>query len=187
MLAAFAILASASAHDFSQSESTIDIDGRAVRVQFSVNLLELPDVDTSGDGRVSYDELDRAIERVVGLVKGHFAVRAPDEAGRIAVDRYDFVDDHVLRMDMRYEFDHRLGAIDVTSTIDALAGPMHQHFLTARVNGELVRAVLDAANRSTRLDPRRVTPGRLTAVGLAALALGVLAAFRWRARQKTGC
>ena len=187
LLAALALGASLSAHDFSQSESTIELGvpgaTGTVRVRLSLNLLEIPDVDTSRDGRVSYDELEQVIERVVALVKDHYTVGAPGPPSRVAVDRHEIVDDHVLRLEMRYEFGDDVTRIDVASTFDTLFGPMHQHFVTASVNGELRRAVLDAANRSAQFDAGRVTPGRLAAVGLALLGVGLLAAFRMRSRH----
>ena len=186
LVAALALSAFVFAHDFSQSESTIEIDGpggpgnNIVRVRLSLNLLELPDVDASRDGRVSYDELEEVIERVVALVKEHYTVGAPDPPTRTVVDRHEIVDDHVLRLDIRYAFGHDVKRVDLASTLDALLGPTHQHFLTARINGELRRAVLDATNRTAHFDASRVTLGRLAAVGLALLGLGLLAAYRMR-------
>ena len=69
------------AHDFSQSESAIEIDGAIVRVRIGVNLLEMPGVDANGDQRVSYDELDESIERVFAAIKEHLTLRAPETAG----------------------------------------------------------------------------------------------------------
>ena len=53
------------AHDFSQSESTLTIDGSTVVVQLRLNLLEFPGIDANGNGVISYEELDAGIERVV--------------------------------------------------------------------------------------------------------------------------
>ena len=178
----FALTAHAAAHDFSQSESTIEIAGHEVRVRLSLNLLEFPGVDTVRDGRVSYDELEDALERLFGLVKEHFTVSAPDPASRIVVDRHGIVDDHVLQMDLRYQFGHDVTRVEVQSTLDVLAGPTHQHFVTARIDGGWQRAVLDATNRSAHFnfDPSRVTPGRMLTVALAALGVGLLGFYRIR-------
>ena len=182
-LASLVLSASVSAHDFSQSESTIEIAGDDVRVRLSLNLLEVPDVDTNRDGRVSYDEIEEAIERVFGLVKEHYTLRAPDPPARIVVDRYEIVDDHVARLDMRYRFGHEVMRVEVASTFDALLGPTHQHFVTARIHGGLMRAVLDATSRSARFDASRVTPGRIVTVVLALLGIGLLGAYRMRPRS----
>jgi len=182
LIVVLVLTAGTTAHDFSQSESTIEIAGPDVRVRLSLNLLELPDVDISRDGRVSYDELDHAIERVFGLVKAHFTVRAPDPVARVRVDRHAIVEDHVLQMDLRYQFSHLVTSIDVESTLDALMGATHQHFATAKINGELQRVVLDASNQSAHFDASRVTMGRIGVVLFAGVALALLAWYRRKPR-----
>lgn len=168
------------AHDFSQSESTLTIDGSTVSVQLRLNLLEFPGVDANGNGVVSYDELDAGIERVFAAVKEHYVLGAPGSPVRILVERHDIVDDHVLQMDVRYDFAADVAGLDVTSTLDALLGPMHQHMLTTRLNGETTRAVLDADNRRVHLDRSRITRGRIAAVLGALVAIVLLAWFRRR-------
>jgi len=169
-----------SGHDFSQSESTLTIDGPSVKARLNLNLLELPYVDTSRNGVVSYEELDAAIERVFGAVKQHYVLGAPDPPLRALVERSEIIEDHVLQMDVRYDFSHEVGELDVTSTLDALFGPTHQHFLTARLAGETSRTVLDAANGRVHLDRSRVTPGRIAAMIGAVLGIALLAWLRRR-------
>src|SRR5580700_10964028 len=62
------------AHDFSRSESRVEIHGREVRVALSLNLLELSGVDTNADGVISYDELDRAIDGIYAQIKLHYVL-----------------------------------------------------------------------------------------------------------------
>jgi hypothetical protein len=168
------------AHDFSQSESTLTLDGPTVNVQLRLNLLDFPGVDANGNGVVSYEELDAAIERVFAAVKEHYVLGAPDAPLRILVERYEIVDDHVLQMGVRYDFAAEVHQLDVTSTLDVLFGPMHQHIVTTRLSGETSRTVLDAGNRRAHLDRSRITPWRIAAVMGAVFGITLLAWFRRR-------
>ena len=180
-VAAALIAVGAEAHEFSQSDSTLEFDGAAIRVRFRINLLEVKEVDANGDGRVSYDELDRSIERVFAAIKDHYTIGAPEPAGQIVAEKYQIADDHVLQIEIRHTFDADVRRLDITATLDALLGPAHQHLVTAGVNGELRRAVLDASNRRVTFETGRVTAGRIIAVVIAALGLLALAAYRLRA------
>ena len=168
------------AHDFSQSESTLALDGASVNVRLRLNLLEFPGVDRNGNGAVSYEELDAAIERVVAAVKEHYVLGAPDAPLRVLVERHEIVDDHVLQMSVRYDFARDVRQLDVTSTLDVLFGPMHQHIVTTRLHGETSRTVLDAGNRRAHLDRSRITPWRIAAAIGAVFVIGLLAWFRRR-------
>ena len=172
------------AHDFSQSESRLEFAGNDVRVQLRLNLLELKDVDRNVDRRVSYDELDQAIEQVFATIKSHYVVAAEAEPSRISAEKFQIVDDHVLQIDIRYAFDRRVRHLDVTSRFDAVLGPAHQHFATAVVNGERRRSVLDSANRTMTIETGRVTVGRVAVVVGAALGLALLGAYRLRQRSR---
>lgn len=158
----------------------LSIDGSTVNVRLSLNLLELPYVDANGNAVVSYDELDAAIDRVFAAVKEHYVLGAPEPPLRTVVERHQIVEDHVLQMDVRYDFPHAVTQLEVTSTLDALLGPTHQHLLSARLDGETSRAVLDAGNRQVHLDASRVTRWRIAAGAGAALAIALLAWFRRR-------
>src|SRR5258708_2257160 len=59
-------------HDISASQSRIDLQGRIARANIRVNLLELKYVDVNGNGVVSYDELDAAIDRVYNDIKQNY-------------------------------------------------------------------------------------------------------------------
>jgi hypothetical protein len=168
------------AHEFSQSESALVVDGRSVTARIDLNLLEFPDVDADRSGIVSYEELDRAIERVVAAVKEHFVLGAPEPPADFVVERHEIVEDHVLRMDVRYGFAHDVRRLDVTSTLDALFGPMHQHFVTATMAGEIGRTVLDAGNSRVSFDQSRVIFRRAATVIGAVLVLAGLVWFRRR-------
>ena len=129
---------------------------------------------------MSYEELDAAIERVVASVKEHYVLGAPGAPLRILVERHEIVDDHVIDMQVRYDFAGDVRQLDVTSTFDTLFGSMHQHILRTRLAGETSRTVLDAANRRAHLDRSRITRWRVAAVIGAVLGIALLAWFRRR-------
>jgi hypothetical protein len=60
-------------HDLSRSESILEIDNALVRVRFTINLLEIDDVDANRDERVSYEEPDRSIERIFGAITQQYS------------------------------------------------------------------------------------------------------------------
>jgi hypothetical protein len=177
-------VATADGHEFSQTEATIQVEGTSVRVRLGINLLELKGVDGNGDMRVSYDELDRAIERVFGSIKEHYTLGAPAPPARIVAERSEIFDDHVLQINLLYTFSDTVRTLQVTSTFDALLGPTHQHLATAMVNGQPIRAVLDASNPTMTVELRRVTTARILAVLAAAAGLLALAAYRMTARRR---
>ena len=179
-----ALAASIHAHDFSTSESSIEIDGSTVRARVRVNLLEFPGTDVNGDQWISYDELDKNIEVVFGLIKKHYTLTAPDAPAGIVADRYQIVEDHVLQIDIRYTFGHAVRQVDLQSTLDAIFGPTHQHLARAAIAGEVQREILDASNRTAYFDARRVTPVRILAVIAAALGLAGLGVYRYRATRR---
>lgn len=172
------------AHAFSQSESRLAIDGRTVRVRLSLNLLEMKGVDANQDQRVSYDELDNAIEPLFAAVKEHYTLRAPELPRRVVAEKYQIIDDHVLQIDMLQTFERDVRRLEATSNLDALLGPAHQHLATAIVNGEPRRAVLDAANRTLIVEVARVTVGRIVTVVLAVAGLLLLIAYRLKQRPR---
>jgi hypothetical protein len=77
-LLALACVMPLSAHDLARSESRLDVQGRDIGCSLTVDLLEFPAVDVDGNGKISYEELDRSIASVFARVKEHFVLRAPD-------------------------------------------------------------------------------------------------------------
>src|SRR2546422_634208 len=67
-----ACIGTAGGHDISRSESLIEVHGREVDVVLRLDLLALRYVDANGDDRVSYDELDNAIDRIYADVRRHY-------------------------------------------------------------------------------------------------------------------
>jgi hypothetical protein len=172
------------AHEFSQTESTIEVDGTAARARIGINLLEIDGVDTNGDMQVTYEELDRAIERVFETIKQHYTLGAPGPPLRIAAEKPELLDGHVLMIDLVHTFPTAVRTLQVTSTFDTLLGPTHQHYATAIVDGERIRSVLRASNRTMTLEFQRVTLARLLTVLGAGAGLLLLAAYRLKSNRQ---
>ena len=170
----------ARAHDLSQSESRIEIDGSTVRVRLTIDLLEIPDVDADRDGRVSYEELDSAIERTFDRIKQHFQLRAATMPERIVLDRHRIVDDHMLEADLRYTFNQEVRRLDVTSTFSAIMRPGHRHLATVTGKRAVHQAVLDSSNPTTTFVPPGITFNRILATLAGLLGLVCVAVYRLR-------
>jgi hypothetical protein len=171
------------AHDFSQSESLVEVSARTVRARIRVNLLEIAGVDANLDQRVSYEELDRAIERVYAAIADHYLLRAPAAPDRTVAERYEIGDDHVLQLVVAQTFGSEVREVQVTSRFDALFGPAHQHLVTVMVNGVPERAVLDASNRTATFDLGVLNRQTILATAAAVVGLAVLALYRSRSRR----
>jgi hydrogenase/urease accessory protein HupE len=142
----FSLCQPASAHDLSRSESRIDVNGREVRVEFKLNLLELRYVDKKGTGFISYDELDDSIARIYADVKQHYILRGPDSPTSITLVRYRVIEDHVLEMELLYQFSQVVTRLQVTSTLGEITQPAHQHLASANLDGTTYEAILNTAN-----------------------------------------
>ena len=138
----------ASSHDVSQSESRIEVHGRDVRVTFRFNLLELSYVDVNRNGFISYDELDNSIERVYADIKQHYGLRGPALPTQVTLEKYGVVENHVLDMELVYQFPQDVNKLEVTSTLYQITQPDHQHLTSAKLNGTTHEAVLNSANPS---------------------------------------
>jgi hydrogenase/urease accessory protein HupE len=142
----FVVWQPAYAHDLSRSESRIDVNGREARVEFKLNLIELRYVDKKGSGFISYDELDDSIARIYADVKQHYILRGPSSPTSITLVRYRVIEDHVLEMELLYEFSQVVTDLQVTSTLAEITQPAHQHLASANLNGTTYEAILNTAN-----------------------------------------
>ncbi len=136
----------ASAHDMPRSESRVEVHGREVRVALKLNLLELGGVDANGDGGISYDELEGAIDRIYPQIKNHYVVGMPDPPTRIVLVRYGLSEGHVLDLDLLYTFPRDVTELQISSTLHRILQPGHQHLSSVDFDGDLHEGVLDAAN-----------------------------------------
>jgi hydrogenase/urease accessory protein HupE len=130
----------------SRSESRIDINGREVRVEFKLNLLELGYVDKRGTGFISYDELDDSIVRIYSDVKQHYVLRAPELPNSITLVKYRVIEDHVVDMELVYQFPEAVTQLSVSSTLADMTQPSHQHLTSANLNGATYEAILNREN-----------------------------------------
>ena len=133
-------------HEMSRSESRIDINGREVRVEFKLNLLELGYVDKRGTGFISYDELDDSIVRIYSDVKQHYVLRAPELPNSITLVKYRVIEDHVVDMELVYQFPEAVTQLSVSSTLADMTQPSHQHLTSANLNGATYEAILNREN-----------------------------------------
>lgn len=135
-----------SGHDVPRSESRIEVSGREVRVAFRLSLLDLGYVDTNGNGVISYDELDDSVGRVYADIKQHYILKSPALPIQVTLERYGVTEDHMLDAELVYQFPQEVTQLSLTSTLDQITRPGHQHFASATLNGTIHEAVLNAEN-----------------------------------------
>ena len=138
----------ARAHPFSQSASVLVVSGREVRARLTLDLLDfhqLPDIDRNRDNRISYVELDDAIERIYTAVAQHYSVRSAGDPLETTVERYQLADETRVRLDILYRFAGEVTTIDVTSTLDLITQPNHRHLISVRSGPITHEAVLEVS------------------------------------------
>ena len=145
----------AQAHPFSQSGSRLVVSGPDVRASLTINLLDfhsMPDIDKNRDNRISYPELDEAIERIHAAVSQHFVVRSSGGLIQTTVERYQLADDTTVRLDLLYRFANDVTTIDVTSTLAAITQPNHRHLMSVTSGPFTHEAILDLERPSATFD-----------------------------------
>ncbi len=140
------------AHDFPRSESTVTVQGATARVRLALDLLELGGVDSSGDGVVSYTELDEHMVRVYEIVKQHFVVTANVPLTRMSAEHAVVVNDHVLQMDLVFIFPSDVTNVTNRSTFQAVMRPDHQHVTRVTIAGATGEATLNAVTPQATFD-----------------------------------
>jgi hypothetical protein len=164
----------AGAHDLSRSEARLDVERRAIRATLTLNLPDLhglPEVDVNGDGRVSYAELDEAIERIYGAIRANYHVRSAVLPIDTTVERYELIGDATLRLTIVYRFDRDVAAVDVASTLFRVTQSDHKHLVTIVRGGDVQEAILDVAHPRVVVEAHQ-PPGRWRTM-LAFVHLGV--------------
>lgn len=147
-------VAALAAHDRSTSYSRLVVDGKQVRIVFTLSPFDLhlgPVIDANQDEIISDDELDESIDAVYGAIKNHYHLRAPDEPSAITLERYDLVADNVLAMQVVYTFRREVTSLAVASTLPQITQPNHQHLLRVDRDGVIQQALLDFAQPVARL------------------------------------
>ena len=145
----------AQAHPFSQSGSRLVVSGRGVRAALTINLLDLhsmPDIDRNRDNRISYPELDDAIERIVAAVGPHFAVHSAGDPLQTTVERYQLADETTVRLDFLYRFAEDVATLEITSTLDTITQANHRHLMSVTSGGFTHEAILDLARPTAVFD-----------------------------------
>ena len=140
------------AHGLGTSRSECTVEDAHVRCVFTVNLFEYPDVDADRSGTISYEELDAAIARVFALTGTHYIVRGDAAPQERLLARHSLVDDHTARLEIDHRFAVPPQRLDITSTLDQLSQPEHQHSLTVFKGRDRDGATLSAAHRTASFD-----------------------------------
>lgn len=123
----------ASAHDVSRSDSKIEIQGREVRVTFTLNPLELVDRSTP----------------VPDLVLRHYFVTSPAAPTQTTVEKYSTLPGSLAQMEILYIFPQDVTTIEVRSTLYEIMPAGHQHLISVRLNGILHEEILDSRTQQT--------------------------------------
>jgi hypothetical protein len=144
----FVFSAAARAHDVPRSESRVQVHGREAQVVLRLNLLELGYVDLNGDNLISYDEMDRAIDRIYADVKQHYVLRSPALPTQITLEREGVIEDHVLDMQLLYVFPQNVTQLQVNCTLYQVTQPSHEHLISVTMEGVVHEAVLDRGTPS---------------------------------------
>lgn len=150
------IVAPARGHDLSRSTSRITVAGAVVETALTIGAVDFhqgPPVDTSGDGRVTIDEIDAAIAPLFATIKQHVQLTSNGAPARaIVLTRYELLDSTTLRLRLRHEFDAPVGVVAITSTLPSVTQPDHRHLASFERGADVQQAVLDASVTSAIFD-----------------------------------
>jgi len=124
----------AGAHNVSQSDSKIEIQGREVRVVLTLNEKEL-----QGDAAVT----GGGIEPVYETVRQHFLVTDPAVPVETKLETCSVPGGPLLRLRILYVFARDVTTLDVDSTLYRVMPAGHRHLMSVRLNGVLHEAILD--------------------------------------------
>jgi hydrogenase/urease accessory protein HupE len=125
-----AIAGLAQAHDVSQSDSKIEIQGREVRVALTLNINELRNPAPNSD---AFD-----------AVRQHYFVTSPASPIETKLERYSVLAGPLIQLHILYVFEQDVTAVNVTSTLFQIMPDGHQHMMNVRLNGTLHEAILDS-------------------------------------------
>jgi hydrogenase/urease accessory protein HupE len=134
LLALLAYLAaSLAAHNVSQSDTSLIVDGRTVEATLTLNSQELRD-----PGAASiFDSVNR-----------HYTVLGPDAPVETRLESLEPLPGNLVRLHVVYTFSHDVAELKITSTLPQVMPAGHQNMVTLRFNGELKEAVLTASSPS---------------------------------------
>ncbi|HWF06984.1 MAG TPA: HupE/UreJ family protein [Bryobacteraceae bacterium] len=142
------------AHDVSRSDSKIEIQGRQVRVTFTLNV----------------KELQSPAAPVFETVKEHYFVTSPASPSGITLADYSVLAGPLIRMRILYVFPADVTALTVRSTLYAIMPAGHQHMMNVRLNGVVHQAILDARTQEATFsglqETKLLTFWRFTRLGV---------------------
>lgn len=155
LVALFAFVPSIEGHDLSRSESSVTVQGREAALRLRLNLIGLADFRWNRETIVSYDELEQNLDRMFALVKEH--VRCDSSSGLVGVtlDRHELEEDHVLVMDLRYQFQQDVRDLAIGSTLDRVTAADHRHLTAVTFEGVVQQAVIDRSQPIVRFELTR--------------------------------
>lgn len=128
-----ALAGSAGAHDVSRSDSKIDIEGREVRVTFTLNPTELVNPQAS----------------VPDIVLEHYFLSSPASPEKTIVESYSILPGSLAQMEVLYAFPQDVTMLQVRSTLYEVMPAGHQHLISVRLNGILHEEILDSRTQQT--------------------------------------
>ena len=146
--ALFLLALPAAAHDLLRSESKLVVTGREVRATLIFNLLDFPGVDRNGDKVVSKDEYLAAFDRVYDQVLQHFRLSSSGPPVRIARDKDELFDQHVMTLGLTYVFPQQVLALELDSSLPDVLGPTHIHLASVTLSGRVQEQILDNRHRT---------------------------------------
>jgi HupE / UreJ protein len=147
-----------SAHDILRSESNLQVEGRAVRATFILNLFELRQPVVPGSPRATVAQLDQSIGKIFDSVQRHYSLRTPAAPIETRLGQYTLVDGNVVHMQVLYLFERDITALEVTSTLYEVMPSGHRLLIAATWNGTVQEAILDAATTKVRFTGAAAAP-----------------------------
>lgn len=155
-LAATLLPAPLAAHEFSASYSRLQVEGPVLRVQFTLNVVDLhqlqPPPDTNADGEISDQELIASRENITKAIEGNFRVEGPEAPSSTEIEGYERDGPSVLRLNLLYKFGHDLSNLRVTSTMANITQSDHYHMLQIAADESTYQYVLDLNHPFIDLD-----------------------------------
>ena len=155
-LAATLFPAPLAAHEFSASYSRLQVEGPVLRVQFTLNVVDLhqlqPPPDTNADGELSDQELTASQENITKAIQGNVRFEGPEAPSSTEIEGYERDGPSVLRFNLLYKFGHDLSNLRVTSTMANITQADHYHMLQIAADENTYQYVLDLNHPSIDLD-----------------------------------
>jgi hydrogenase/urease accessory protein HupE len=141
------------AHDVSQSDSKVEIQGKEVRVALTLNIKELRDPIVGSEPV----DLNREIGRIFSTVGRHYFVSDPAEPLETRLESYSVLGGPLIQLRILYLFAGDVTTLNVKSTLYQIMPAGHQHMMNVRLNGVLHEAILDTRTQEATFTGVRAT------------------------------